>query len=187
VQPAPQDQYSAVWIGIGGEFDSTLIQCGTRQDSVGGQTTYQAWYELLPTNSVRVRQISVSPGDQMQATIQLADAMSDSWLLNITDVTKGVSFQKTFIYASSQLSAEWILERPNVNNVLSSLANFDKVTFTNCTATIGTQEGAITSFPALQSVMYSQISTPESAQQLVDVSTVSENGTEFSVIYRRTS
>lgn len=186
VQPAPQDLYSAVWIGIGGEFDSTLIQCGTRQDSVGGQTTYSAWYELLPGNSVRIRQISISPGDQMQATIKLADVTSDSWFLNITDVTTGRSFQNTFTYASSQLSAEWILERPNVNNVLSSLADFDKVTFTNCTATIGTQKGDINSFPALQIVMYRQIATPENAQQLADVSPVSENGAEFFVIYQGT-
>jgi hypothetical protein len=50
-EPASIDVYSAVWIGVGGEFDATLIQCGTRQDSIGGQPTYSAWYELLPGNS----------------------------------------------------------------------------------------------------------------------------------------
>ncbi len=183
MQPSLQDAYSAVWIGIGGEFDSTLIQCGTRQDSVGGKNTYSVWYELLPGNSVRIFQIFVSPGDQIQATIKLVDATSNSWLLNITDVTKDRSFQKTFTYASSQLSAEWILERPNVNNELSSLANFDKVTFTNCTATIGTQEGVINSFPTIQTVMYTETTTPESALQLTEVSPVIEAGTEFSVTY----
>ncbi len=183
VKPAAQDLYSAVWVGIGGEFDSTLIQCGTRQDSVGGLTAYSAWYELLPGNSIRIQQIMVSPGDQMQATIKLAKAATDSWLLNITDVTKGRSFQKTFTYSSSQLSAEWILERPNVNNVLSSLANFDKVTFTNCAVTIGTQEGAINSFPTIQTVMYTETTAPESALQLTEVSPVIEAGTEFSVTY----
>jgi hypothetical protein len=42
------DSFCATWIGVGGQFDDTLIQVGTEQDSIDGQATYSAWYELLP-------------------------------------------------------------------------------------------------------------------------------------------
>lgn len=119
----------------------------------------------------------------MQASIQLVDAAHDRWLINVSDLTAGNSFQNIFTYVSSQLSAEWILERPTVNNVLASLSNFDEIVFTNCSATIGNVTGGINSVPALQIVMYSEISNPDTAQQLVDVSSVSGDGTEFSVVY----
>ena len=38
------DAFSAIWIGIGGQFDRTLIQAGTEQDFVGGQAQYSVWY-----------------------------------------------------------------------------------------------------------------------------------------------
>jgi hypothetical protein len=119
----------------------------------------------------------------MHATIQLTDAARNRWLINMSDLTNGNSYQNAFTYNSSKLSAEWILERPTVNNVLASLANFDKVTFTDCEATIGNATETINSVPALQIVMYTETAQPENAQPLVNVAPVIQNGTEFSVIY----
>ena len=59
-----QDTFSAIWIGIGGFFDNTLIQAGTEQDSIQGQSEYSAWLELLPQNSFTIDTLSVSPGPQ---------------------------------------------------------------------------------------------------------------------------
>ena len=42
------NSYSAAWIGVGGQYDDTLIQIGTEQDSINGRATFSAWYELLP-------------------------------------------------------------------------------------------------------------------------------------------
>ena len=83
-----QDTFSAVWIGIGGFFDQSLIQTGTEQDSFQGQSEYSAWFELLPQNSITIDSISVSPGDQITASIQLVDANTDQWSFYIKDVTK---------------------------------------------------------------------------------------------------
>ena len=119
----------------------------------------------------------------MQAAIQLIDSTRSRWLINMSDLTNGNSYQNAFTYNSSKLSAEWILERPTVNNVLASLANFGRITFTNCEATIGNATETINSGIALQIVMYTETSNPGNAQQLVDVSSVNQNGTEFSVTY----
>lgn len=182
VSSSATNTFSAEWIGIGGQFDTTLIQCGTEQDFINGQAQYSAWYELLPRNSVTIHTINVSPGDIMQASIQLSNATLNQWVLNLTDTTNGQTFQNTFTYASSQLSAEWIVERPSVNNVISRLANFGTTTFSNCTATVGSITGGIGSFPENELVMYSSTS-PLNSVQLTNVSALNSDGTSFTVNY----
>lgn len=181
--------YSATWIGIGGYNnsnininDSTLIQCGTEQDSSRFRQTYYAWYELLPNSSIPIpsRNITVSPGDQIVASIQLSNTTPNQWIINITDTTSVPiqTYQITVNYTSSQLTAEWIVERPVVSNVLSSLADFGNVTFTNCTATIGGSSGTITNSSWQAVTMYSK-TTPN--VQLTDVSDLTPDGSEFTV------
>ena len=183
VAPSTNNSYSAVWIGVGGQYDHTLIQCGTEQDFVNGQTIYSAWYELLPNRAIMVQSMHVLPGDQIQASIQLVNINTDAWFINITDVTTGSSFQHTFLYASTQLSAEWIIERPTVNSILSPLANFGNVTFTNCCASIGANLGGITDFPCIKTVMYTTLDTGSDSIQLTDVSSPNVNGTSFTVSF----
>ncbi len=176
------DTFSAVWIGVGGQFDQTLIQTGTEQDAIGGILQYSAWYEMLPNDSVTIDSITVSPGDQMQANISLVDSKSNLWSLLIEDSTTGQKFEHIFTYASAQLSAEWIVERPEVNNVLSSLADFGSVTFTNCQVVFTDQKGAINDFPSSKIIMDTIIRFNEQVQ-LVDVSPLSPNGMSFTVTY----
>jgi len=177
--------FSAVWIGIGGQFsnDSTLIQCGTEQDSIRGQLEYSAWYELLPAPSVTISNITVSPGDQIQASIRLVNVTFNQWTININDTTADESFQNTVNYTSSQLSAEWIVERPTVNHFTSQLANFGSVTFTNCSASVGSATEGISSFPREALDMYSSTTPRSSSVQLADVSDLTSDGTEFTVTY----
>lgn len=55
------DAFSSVWIGIGGQFDNSLIQVGTEQDITNGSARYFAWYEMLPNTAVDIKTIQVSP------------------------------------------------------------------------------------------------------------------------------
>jgi hypothetical protein len=179
---AQNDTFAAVWIGIGGYYDNTLIQTGTEQDSIGGQGDYSAWYELLPAFAVTIDTITVSPDDQMNASIQLVDSATDTWSISIEDLTTSQSFQDDFIYASSQLSAEWIVERPLAGRRLSTLANIGTVMFGNCQTTVGSQSGNISSFPALQSIMYETVNqNADGVNQLAAVSDLTDGGTSFTV------
>jgi len=179
---AQNDTFAAVWIGIGGYYDNTLIQTGTEQDSIGGQGDYSAWYELLPAFAVTIDTITISLGDQMNASIQLVDSATDTWSISIEDLTTSQSFQDDFIYASSQLSAEWIVERPLAGRRLSTLANIDTVVFTNCQATLGSQGGNISSFPALESIMYQTVNqNSDGTNQLAAVSDLTDGGSSFTV------
>lgn len=76
------------------------------------------------------------------------------------------------------LSAEWIVERPTVNNRVRTLAAFGKITFTGCTATIDGNVGTISSFPTIQVTMYNRQNV-----RLVSVSSLTAKGSSFTVNY----
>jgi hypothetical protein len=157
-----------------------LIQCGTEQNSINGHVTYAVWYEMLPQSAIRIRSMSISPGDKMTATIQLINETTNQWQLKITDLTTKHTFQNTFTYNSSRLSAEWIVERPKVDKEFTTLIDFGKVTFTNCTTSFGSSIEALGSFPFSKEVMFTTISQ---AGQLTEVSSLVDGGSEFTVSY----
>jgi hypothetical protein len=177
------DTYSAIWIGIGGQFnnDSTLIQCGTEQDSIDGQARYFAWFELLPRLSTTIFSMFISPGDTMLASIQLANGTSNQWGISLTDTNSSQTFQRNFIYDSSQLTAEWIVERPTVDGNISELMDFGNVTFTNCTATIDSFSGDIGNFSWGALTAYSSPTSSIGQVQLTDVSDLTPDGLSFIV------
>ena len=170
--------FSAAWIGIGGQTDSTLIQVGTEHDSIDGQAVYGLWYELLPANSITIPNINVSPGDEINASIVLLSSSTNTWQITIQDLTTGQGFSQNFAYNSTRLTAEWIIERPTVNNQLSILANFGSVTFTNASAKLSATTGTISTFPNYEILMENRQNT-----QLVTVSNLSRDGSSFTVSY----
>ena len=93
VASSGNDTYSAVWVGIGGYGESSLIQTGTLQKFVNGVAAYYAWYQLLPNRAVRILNVSVQPGDGIIASVNWVEGSVNSWLVEISDVTSGDSFQ----------------------------------------------------------------------------------------------
>lgn len=175
------DAFSAVWVGIGGQYGHNLIQVGTEQDWTGGSPSYSAWYEALPAESVTINSMQVSPGDQIEASVMLVDSGSNVWLVSIKDTSTGQSFQINLAYDPGRLSGEWIVERPDVNGVTSTLANFGSVTFSNCQATINTA-GVISDFQNVKVIMETSQGSSRSVQ-LADVSGLASGGTQFTVNY----
>jgi hypothetical protein len=149
---------------------------------VNGSPVYYAWYEMLPQEAITIDSMTVSPGDRMQASINLVDANSYLWTVSISDLSSGQNFQQTFTYNSTQLSAEWIIERPNVNNKITTLADFGNATFDNCYASFVDKNGSISDYPNAIIVMSTQTSRGQTVQ-LVNVSGLSNNGTQFTVNY----
>jgi hypothetical protein len=179
VGASSSDSFSAAWIGIGGQLDKTLIQTGTEHDFVNGQEAYSVWYELLPNNSITITTMNIYPGDVISASISLQSSFTNEWIIQIYDKTNGQGFSQNFVYNSSQLSAEWILERPTVNNQLTTLADFGSVTFTEAYATINGNAGTIGSFPYSYVAMNNRQNV-----QLTSVSSLSMNGSSFTVTYQ---
>jgi len=178
VAVSASNTFSAAWIGVGGQGDSTLIQVGSEHDSGGGRASYSLWYEMLPADSVTIPMIVVDPGDTISASINLVDSNLHQWMIQITDVTKGQPFSQIFTYNSTRLTAEWIVERPTVNNQLSNLANFGSITFTHIQAAVDGKTGTLTAFPNFEIFMQNRQNT-----NLVSVSSFSKDGSSFTVNY----
>jgi hypothetical protein len=178
ITASQQNSFSAAWIGIGGHVDNTLIQVGTEQDYVNGKSTYSVWYELLPADGVTISTMSVSAKDSMTASISLLDSGTNTWSIEIDDITTGQTFKNNFFYDSSRLSAEWIVERPTVGRSLGTLANFGSITFTNSSAEMNATSQPIRSFPFVQTVMYNRQNKP-----LVTVSALNADGSSFNINY----
>lgn len=120
-------QYSSVWIGIDGFNNSDLIQTGTDEVATsGGETSDAAWWEILPAAETPIPTMSISPGNHMTANI--ADDGFGRWTISITDVTTGQTFITTQNYTGPGQSAEWILEAPEVNGTIASLAHYSETT-----------------------------------------------------------
>jgi hypothetical protein len=181
IKPSENNTFSGVWVGIGGYGEGTLIQTGTEQECINGKFVYYAWYELVPDPLVHIPNIHVQAGDAVTASISLINENTNTWSIEIADVTRGERFKKIVVYNSSRLSAEWVVERPKVNGTISTLADFGNVTFTECKATIEGNTGAISNFSYAQLAMYDQ------ELQLVTVSPLNDVGSSFTVSYLKSS
>jgi hypothetical protein len=142
--------FAATWTGIGGYTTSDLIQAGVSESSLptnpitGAQ--YGAWYEILPASETPITACTgnaactVSPGDAV--AVAISQASPGQWAISIKDPTEGWTWSKTIPYASTESSAEWILEAPTVI-AQSILAGTGTTTFgptsTFTTASHGTQ------------------------------------------------
>jgi hypothetical protein len=139
VQPSQTALYSATWIGVDGDGNSSLIQTGTAQDTSAGATDYFAWFEILPASAIRIG--AVSPGDHMEASVQ--QISGTSWAITITDVTSGATLTEPVQYNGPLSSAEWIEEAPTVSGQQSALANFGSEQFTNIAERINPSSSAV--------------------------------------------
>ncbi len=169
---------SSVWIGIGGQNDKTLIQVGTEQDFVTGQATYYAWYELLPSGSIKIPNLSITPGDEVSASINLLNSETNTWNITLSDISTGQSFSKNVVYGSSLASGEWIVERPSINGQITNLCDFGVVFFRDCTISVNNLAGAIGNFTYYKIGMVNQ-----DTAKLADVSALSQDDLAFNVSY----
>jgi hypothetical protein len=178
VNASAGEGFSSTWIGIGGQTDKTLIQVGTEQDSTNGQENCFAWYELLPSYSVPINGLTLSPGDRIDASINLVDSNINVWNIQLKDTTKGQNFNLNVNYNSTLSSGEWIVERPVINGQIRTLCDFGALSFSNCHITAKNTQGSIDNFTYTKIEMTNQLNTP-----LATVSGLSTKGTSFTAIY----
>lgn len=139
--------YSAYWVGLGGasEQSQALEQVGTAADVTGGQTTYYAWYELVPSAEQKLSLV-VHPGDHVSGKVTVSGT---TVTVSMSDQTTGKSTTKTLQMSNPDTSsAEWIAEAPAAQTSYGSysilpLADFGSVTFTNASATAGGHTGSL--------------------------------------------
>ena len=131
--------YSALWVGLNGDGTTDLIQNGSGQDSIrtykGRVTTYFTWVEYLPNNLMQLS-FPVSPGDDLWVESWVGDNVGN---LNVNggfgwyyfeDFTTNTWFEPPPIAkppnapAFTGASAEWIMERQQINGVIPELSDY---------------------------------------------------------------
>jgi hypothetical protein len=166
----------ATWVGIGGVSSHDLIQAGTQDVSAGGgQAQFQTWIEMLPAASQQVP-VAVVPGDSVTVSIDEQGAGSGNWQISITNNTSGQTYQKTVQYASSESSAEWIMEAPSGSSGVLPLDNFNSVSFTAASTIQNGQTVDLSQTGAQPITMLNANNQP-----LAVPSTIGNNGSSFSV------
>jgi hypothetical protein len=87
------DASESMWVGIGGDGEATgdLLQTGVDSTCVGGvQVVSSGWWEEFPEYaSDSFQTLSVSPGDQITASVY--QASDGSWFTRVDDLTTGIS------------------------------------------------------------------------------------------------
>lgn len=169
-----QTSIDATWIGIGGVATGDLIQAGTQTIiNANGQTTYQAWYEILPGAS-QVVPLTVKPGDAIIASI--TQQTQNTWAISFSDTTTNAGYQISVPYSSSLASADWIEEMPSINNQFAALNNFDAVQFGNAwTVQNGSRINLVQAGAKAMTMVNAQ------NQVLVQPSAIGSDGASFSV------
>jgi hypothetical protein len=133
--------YSGIWVGIGGWYRNSnkLIQVGTEQDVLSGDSSYSVWYEVYPKAPVNIGSISFR--DSVTAQISENTGNPPTWHITITDTTNSTTLLDTDVKAktnfAAEATAEFIVERPLlvVGHQTAPLADFTSVTFNDCTVT----------------------------------------------------
>jgi hypothetical protein len=175
------ESLAAFWVGIDGYSSPTVEQTGTLALCFEGAVSYVAWWEIYPTNSIQViNTITVSPGDHFSASVAY-DASNGKFTMKIKDVTTGKSFSKTRANSGSEeTSAECIAEAPTSDGSIVPLADFGKVSFGTCTATIGNDAGGIGTFPSV-----TRINMVNDSHQTKALTSALSGGIKFHVTWER--
>jgi Peptidase A4 family len=136
--------YSTEWVGIGGAFDSYLLQAGSAANvfcDVGNNIPeYFPWIEWMPgaelvlyKNASTNTLYPFAPGDYLIVTVwatNFTSGVSTSGNLSFADVTQGWTASLTFTAASlggsevTGQSAEWIVERTEVGGAFATLPDY---------------------------------------------------------------
>ncbi|QKX58219.1 uncharacterized protein TRUGW13939_05340 [Talaromyces rugulosus] len=171
-------QYCATaWVGIDGDTCQTaILQTGVDFCIQGSDTSFDAWYEWIPANSVDFSGISFGAGDEIEMSV-VADSKKTG-KATITNNSNGQSVTHSFTTDETtsslcETNAEWIVEDFTLiqggQQSLAPFANFGKVTFTEASATKGGSKVDATGADTITLVDESgnKLATPE-----VDGSTV---------------
>ncbi len=178
---------AAVWVGIDGLHSPTVEQVGTLAECSGGSAYYYAWWEMYPSGGMR-SVATVTPGDRITAAVTY-NGTAGSFRLTLHDLTTGAWFSHLRNDTGTDgASAECIVEAPGGDAQSTSglypLADFTRVQFSGCAATVGGFHGTIGLFSSV--VEIEMVSDPSATHFLATASNLSATRS-FAVTWHRAS
>jgi hypothetical protein len=140
IAPVDSGANASEWVGLDGWGNGQVEQMGTDSAFYCFWTCVAqnyAWAEIFPDPSVAISNFPVNPGDSIVTLVVAYQPYSAPWYLPFPLVHFIMMNGSTGLYTSFYWvakygclcqSAEWIVERPAFNNVLTDLAAFGSVT-----------------------------------------------------------
>jgi Peptidase A4 family len=144
VYPPTQGEwyYCSNWIGIDGDGSGDVCQAGIECEIFqAGPFTIRniyAWSEWFPAAEMPVTNFPVEAGDEITCVICTSGSGATEASIFLANRSSGAA--TSFVITApgnTQLvgnSAEWVVERPEVNGVLAKLADYGSVFFFNADA-----------------------------------------------------
>ena len=134
---------SSIWVGIDGFTTGTTVeQIGTQQICTNGVASYSPFFEMYPSPPSSFS-LAIKPGDRMSAEVKYIG--SGKFTLSLANLTSGKSYATTQSSTTAvRQSAELIVEAQTVNGVITPLANFGTLLFTNPSLTLSSSNGTAT-------------------------------------------
>jgi len=144
VYPPTQGEwyYCSNWIGIDGDGSGDVCQAGVECDifQLGPFTirNIYAWWEWFPEVEIPVTNFPVQAGDEITCLICTSGKGATTASVFLANRSSGAATSFAIQAPDgTQLdgnSAEWVVERPEVNGVLANLADYGSVFFFNADA-----------------------------------------------------
>jgi len=175
-----EDQITSDWVGLDGFNSSTVEQLGTTSWCYRGKAVYYTWYEIYPNGAHQVS-TALKPGDKVTASVTRTGT---SYAFKLTDSTtsgNNISVTKACALATcTDVSAEWISERPSFPIGTVPQAHYNAFKITNGSQTSSGHTGSIGAGPGVNAI------TMIDATQSYDLSTVSPltGGNSFSTTWK---
>lgn len=132
--------YCSSWIGIDGSRSTDVLQAGVMSKVIATPIAtvgeYYPWMEWYPEKEIKIDGMFVGPGDAVGALICAISSQKGACFYYNRNNHTAVSFNvwPPSTTSLSENCAEWIVERPLVNGVVSRLAKYHGCTFEHATA-----------------------------------------------------
>jgi len=175
------DTLSAIWPGIDGNNSASVLQAGAEVDAfcvIGSNGTktvegvYSLWIEWYPNYETEVSSPAISPGDLVFVEVWNTSP-TQGWAYFYdysTDISAEYSITAPVGTTLNDYSVEWIVERPELGNTLSTLTNYIDVPWS---------EGAAWDYASSSPTTYSLGLNPSGAT-LQNITMLDDNGKPIS-------
>jgi hypothetical protein len=145
VYPPTQNKwyYCANWIGLDGDGSGDVCQagmiCSVYQSGSSITRSIYPWHEWFPSSWVEITNLTINPGDLITMLICTPQgAGSTTATIFFSNITSGISTSYTITPPPGTKlvgnSAEWVVETPMVNGVLTQMPDYGEVFFSTCEA-----------------------------------------------------
>jgi hypothetical protein len=123
--------YSSTWVGMDGYNNGAdIVQAGSESDASCSNgnvyADYYAWYEWFPADTIEIQNFPISPGDDIGVQAGVSNPTTASIFMTNETTNQYFAVQMNAPNGTKFIgnSAEWIVERPEVNNATTTLANY---------------------------------------------------------------